>query len=74
MPKENDIVFDSLDNCWLALCRRMRANHTAETQRTMNLLGRIISTAKSETIKRREEAKQQITIEEWLVFFEEENK
>lgn len=66
---EEEAIFTSLDNCWLALCQRMRENPTAETQRVMNLLARIITTAKSETISRRNAAKKEVSTEEWIKWF-----
>lgn len=69
---EIDDVFATLDNCWLALCRRMREKPTAETQRVMNMLARILGEAKSETQKRRNTANKQISIDEWLAWFEKE--
>lgn len=71
MSDKNEAIFDTLDNCWLALCRRMKENPTAETQRVMNLLSRIITTAKSETVKRARKDDKQISIEEWLAWLSE---
>lgn len=71
MSDKNEAIFDTLDNCWLALCRRMKENPTAETQRVMNMLSRIITTAKSETVKRERKVNKQISIEEWLVWLSE---
>ena len=68
---EERALFATLDNCWLALCQRMRENPTAETQRVMNLLSRIIATAKSETTKRRDAAKKEVSIDEWISWFME---
>lgn len=72
MNKDKDEdVFATLENCWLALCKRMRENPTAETQRVMNMLGRIITQAKSETRKRRNAENKQVSIDEWLAWFKE---
>ena len=68
---KTEAIFESLDNCWRALCRRMRENPTENTQRTMNFLARIIEMAKSETRKREREANKQISIDEWLAWFDE---
>lgn len=67
----NDVL-QSLDNCWRALCQRMRENPTADTQYIMNLLGRIITTAKSEAQRRVQTANKQISIEEWIAWFKED--
>lgn len=69
---DNDDIFATLDNCWLALCKRMREKPTIETQRVMNALARIIQTAKSETIKRKNEVNKQVSIDEWLAWLEKE--
>ena len=70
---KTDAIFESLDNCWRALCRRMKENPTADTQRIMNYLARIIETAKSESRKREREAIKQMSIEEWMAWFSENN-
>lgn len=69
--KDNDDIFATLDNCWRALCERMRENPNLETQRVVNTLARIIETAKSETRKRRNSENKQISIDEWLDWFKD---
>ena len=69
---ENEDIFQTLDNCWLALCNRMRENPTADTQRAMNLLARILSEAKAETRKRRNAESKQVSVEEWIAWLSKE--
>ena len=68
-------VFETLNNCWRALCRRMRDDPTSETQRVMNLLARIINTTESEVRKRQHAQhaeEKQISIEEWIAWLQEQ--
>lgn len=69
---ENEDIFKTLDNCWLALCQQMRAHPEADTQRAMNLLARILNAAKAETRKRKTTATPQVSIGEWLAWLEKE--
>ncbi len=74
MKETDNAVLQSLNNCWLALCKRMRENPTAETQYVMNLLGRIITKAECETERKAKTQPKQISIEEWLVWLREEER
>ena len=69
---KDDDVFQTLENCWRGLCRGMRENPTAETQRVMNMLSRILAHAKSEMKKRKASESQQISIDEWMEWLAEQ--
>ena len=73
MKKTDNVVLQSLNNCWLALCQRMRENPTAETQYVMNLLGRIITKAECEAERKAKTQPKQISIEEWLAWLKNDN-
>ena len=71
--KEED-VFATLNNCWRAMCRRMRENPTGDMQTAMNLLARIITETERVTRERKHQANRQISIEEWMAWFAKHEK
>lgn len=67
--EEDNIVIESLNNCWLAMCREQKKNPTAVMQTAMNMLARVIDKTiagckKAE--KSKEIEQKQVTIEEWI--------
>lgn len=66
-------VYQSMENAWLALCQEMRRCPTAETQRAMNLLRRMLVQvkAKMEAAEKKKEQANAVTTEEWLAWFNE---
>ena len=67
-------VYQSMENAWLALCQEMRRCPTAETQRSMNLLRRMLIQlkAKMEAAEKENEQAGTMTTEEWLAWLNED--
>lgn len=67
-------VYQNMENAWLALCQEMRRCPTAETQRAMNLLRRMLIQvkAKMEAVEKEKEPAGTITTEEWLAWLNAE--
>ena len=67
-------VYQSMENAWLALCQEMRQNPTADTQRAMNLLRRMLIQvkAKMEAAEKEKEQAEPMTTEEWLAWLNED--
>ena len=66
-------VINSLDSAWSGLCKQYENCPDEETRRALNLLSKMNRKIKADfvNIKKAEEP-QQITIEDWIAFFNAE--
>ncbi len=72
--KAEQYVFNTLDNCWFALCKRMREDPTAETQKAMNMVRRVIEETKRKFRSDKADAeKDPISTDEWVRWLKAED-
>lgn len=72
--KAEQYVFNTLDNCWFALCKRMREDPTAETQKAMNMVRRVIEETKRKFRSDKADAeKDSISTDEWVRWLKAED-
>lgn len=67
---ENNII-ESFNNCWRALARQYSNDPSEVLQYTSNMLAKIIGKVETE-VKARRNRDNQMSIDEWLAWFESE--
>ena len=67
-----DRVIESFDNCWRALCRQYSDDPDDTLRMSINFLARIIQKVKSELKNKHEQKNKQMSIDDWIKWFESE--